>query len=615
MKTILKLIFALAITILAETTGAQTFTASVDNTTVSTSDQFQITFTFAGKDINGMKNFNPPDFKGFMIISGPNQSTSMQFINGSVSASASYSYYLQAREAGKFTIGSARIDYEGKPLTTQPIEITVTKGTPPQASTRQSNQSISSKDIGDNLFILATADKQNIYLGEQVTVTYKIYTRLDIASFQPSKLPSYEGLWSEQLNVPSPIPSSLEMYNKKQYRVYTIDRVALFPSQLGELSVTPLVLDIPIQVQQKQKTGDSFFDRFFNDPFFNTAQVVNYTATSNTIRLHVIPLPTKGVPKSFNGAVGDYSLSSSISSTNAKTNEPLSLKFNLSGRGNIQLLNLPDIDLPPGFDKYQPKISQQIDRNGTISGTKTFEYLIVPRDPGTKAIPPEQFSYFSPAKKSYIALASPSYELHVVQGTGSENEAAGGFSKEEITLLGQDIRYIKTTDSDIRRSEGIEVFGFGFWAGAIVPLVAFGGLLTWRRKQDRLAGNLQLLRYQRAEKIARKRFKNAKALMDSGNQTGFYAEISQAVFGYLEDKLHIPKSDVSSEFAASELRKRNVKEEVIAQLKDCVDRCEFMRFAPAGEGAPAMKEMYAGLTHVVVELEKHLAGGTVKKNV
>ncbi len=595
----------------------QNFTATVNNSTVGVNGQFQISFTFSGTDINGIKSFKPPVFSNFMVLSGPNESTSMQIINSSVSASKTYSYYLQPQKIGKFTIGAATINYNGKTFQTQPLAINVVKGSPkaaPNVSNNSNNsQVVSPKEIGDNLFILATADKRKAYLGEQVTVTYKLYTRLSIASqMQVSKLPSYEGFWAEEINVSNTISFATEMYKGKQYRVGVLKKVALFPSQLGELNVTPLVLDVPVQIRQQQKSSNSIFDNFFNDPFFNNYRTVNYTAKSNTIRLRVIPLPSKNEPKSFNGAVGDYTMNSSISKTKAKTNSPISIKIDIKGKGNIQLLNMPEVKLPPGFDKYEPKTSEKINRNGIINGNKTVEYLIVPRTAGKQKIPSVDFSYFNPTTRSYKTLTTKPYIINVEQGTGSSNESVAGYTKEEIKLLGQDIRYIKTNDIDLSKNGSIILFRFGFWAASAVPLLLLGGLITWKRRADKLAGNLQLLRYQRAEKIARSRFKTAKGLMESNNQTGFYAEISQALFGYLEDKLHISKSEISLERAVEELEKKNINSDLIGNLKDCTEKCEYARFAPSGDGAAAMNDMYKDLTKVIIELEKSLS---VKRNV
>lgn len=594
--------------VFAASAFSQTFTATTANSTVGSNDQFQVSFTFSGQNVNGVKNFTAPDFKSFMILSGPNQSTSMQFINGAVSGSVSYSFYLQPRNIGKFTIASASIEYDGKTYKTEPLAINVVKGSPKPAAGGQQAPSLNQSDIGDNVFILATVDKRRVYLGEQVTVTYRLYTRLSIGSqMQVAKLPSYEGFWAEEVNEPNAVSFSTEMYNGKEYKVGTLKKVALFPSQTGELSVTPLVLDIPVQVQQRRRNGGDIFDQFFNDPFFNTVQTVNYTAKSNTLKVNVLPLPSASVPKSFNGSVGDYSISSELDTSNAMTNQPLTLKIQLHGTGNIQLLNMPELNLPPGFDTYPPKTSEQIDRSGTISGTKKFDYLIIPRTGGKKEIPPIKFSYFNPSKSNYETISTSSYDVNVRQGPTSGNQIAAGLSKEEIKVLDQDIHYIKLNATDLQRGSTIELFSPVFWSAVVVPLFAFGGLVTWKRRSDRLAGNVELLRYRRAEKIARGRFKKAKLLMDSNNQTGFYTEISQAIFGYLEDKLHIPKSEMSLERALGELHKRGIDGELVSNLTSLTQKCEFARFAPGGDGSAAMNDMYNELTKVIIGMERTLS--------
>jgi len=607
----LPLLMIAVVLLLSFNSFAQSFNATVDKASVGVNDQFQISFTFSGQDINGIKSFTPPNFNNFMVLSGPNESTSMQIINSSVTASRTYSYYLQPKNMGKFTIGSASLVYNGKTFYTNPLTINVEKGSPKPVPNNSSNnnQAVTTAQIGDNLFILATVDRSKVYLGQPITVTYKLYTRLGIASqMQVSKLPSYEGFWAEEINVSNTINFTTEMYKGKQYRVGLLKIVELFPSQLGELSVTPLQLDVPVQIRQNRKrsSGD-IFDNFFNDPFFNPVQTVNYTAKSNTIKIHVIPLPAKDIPKSFNGAVGDYTMNSQISTTNVKTNDPISLKINISGSGNIPLLNMPEINLPQGFDKYEPKTSEQINRAGSVSGTKTFEYLIVPRAPGKKEIPPIQFSYFNPAKGTYVTLSTPSYSLNVTPGSSNGNGTIAGYTKEEIKLLGQDIRYIKTSDNDLRKQGSGELFGFGFWTATILPLVLLSGLVTWKRRQDKLAGNIQLLRYQRAEKVAKARFKTAKSLMEANNQIGFYAEISQALFGYLEDKLHIPKAEISLDRAADELQKKSIDSSLITSLKDCTEKCDYARFAPSQDGKAQMNDMYNELTKLIIELEKSLS--------
>lgn len=580
---------------------AQKFYASVDKNKVGLNEQFEISFTFEGKDINGLNNFTPPAFTNFLALSGPNQSTSMQIINGNVSASRTYSYYLQPRSIGKYSIGSASIQFDGGTFKTQPLTIEVVKGnTQPQ---QQSNDNtISNADIADNLFIRAIVDKQKVYLGEQVTVVYKLYTRLNIASqMSINKLPNYEGFWSEEIETANNIDFTTEVINGKQYRVGVLKRAALFPSQTGELSITPFELNVPVQIQKK-KRSNNIFDDFFNDPF-GRRETYEYNAKSNTVKISVLPLPESKKPESFAGAVGRFEISSTIEQKKYKTNEPITLKLTISGSGNIKLLNIPELTLPTGLDKYEPKTDEQISAGAVVTGVKTIEYVIVPRIAGRKEILPIEFSYFDPSKKSYVTLTTQSYTIDIAQGEANISEYT---NKRGVETLDQDIRYLKIESDDISNNSGIVLFQFGYWVSFIVPLVTVVLLVNWKRRQDKLSGNVQLMKYQRAQKIAKNRLKAAKKILEENKVEIFFTEISLALFGYLEDKLHISKAEFTLEHACEILKGKKIPDQIIDELRDSVQKCEFVRFAPNTDGETAMKEMYESISHVIIEIERSI---------
>lgn len=580
---------------------AQSFVATVDNNQVSENDRFELRFTFEGKNLNALKNFNPPSLKEFRVLSGPNQSTSMQIINGVSSSSLTLSYILMPNTTGAYTIGSASIQYEEKTYTTDPIKVTIIKGS--QKPKDDSNKQISNEEIAKNLFIRATIDKNKVYLGEQVTVTYKLYTRLNIASqMSVDKLPQYQGFWAEELETARNISFSREVIDGQQYNVGLLKRAALFPNQAGKLEVTPLELTIPIQVQKK-KNPNNVWDDFFGDPF-GRAEIVEYQAKSNILRVEVMPLPENNKPASFKGAVGKFDFSATLGKQKTKTNEPINLKFDISGTGNIKLLELPPFELPNGFEKYDPKVDEQINRAGKISGTKKAEYLLIPRVAGTREIPPIEFSYFDPEKRSYQTLSSKSFTVTIEQGKGGASDYA---SQQSIEQLDSDIRFIKTKFDDVDGQSEILLFKPAFWIASVVPFLASLILIGWKRKQDKLSGNQQLLRYSKAEKVARKRFKAAKKLLDQNNIELFYSEISQALFGYLEDKFHIPKSEFTLDRAADELLKRNIKPELVEKMKTNAQKCEFIRFAPGTNPSQAMNEMYQSFSDVVISIERSIA--------
>jgi hypothetical protein len=601
------LIFIICLAIFQQISFAQEFTASVNDNTVADNERFQVTFTFSGNSINNLSKFTPPAFNNFLILSGPNQSTSIQIINGAQSASLSYTYVVQPKGIGNFTIESASINQSGNTYRTMPIKITVVKGTD-KPKQQKDNEQISDKEIGENLYIRAIVDKVKVFKGEQVSVVYKLYTRLSIASqMGVNKLPQYQGFWAEELETPGNINFTTEIVEGKQFRVGVLKKVALFPTQTGTLEVTPFEITVPIQIQ-KQRSGKSIWDDFFGDPF-GRSEIYEFNAKSNVVKIQVEPLPS-GQPNSFKGAVGDYSFEAKLNNTTVKSNEPLTLNLSVSGTGNIKLLEMPEINLPNGFEKYEPKLNEQINRSGRVSGSKTGEFLFVPRVVGVREIPPIEFSYFDPGKKKYVTLKSDPFKIDIKPADKQASSEITG--KEDIKELGTDIRFIKTNYDDISRKENYIIKSTGFLIASILPVIFGVGLIGWKRRYDKLHGNVVLLRYQKAQKVAKNRLKMAKELMDTQDYKKFYTELSSALFGYLEDKLHINKSEFTIEKASDELRNQNISDELINNLRSGAEKCEFVRFAPGAEKSAAMQEMYNEIAEVIINLEKNIPG---KKNV
>jgi hypothetical protein len=585
----------------------QSFTASVKNNNVGVDDRLEVSFTYNGDDINRLSNFRPPDFSNFIVLSGPNYSTSMQIINGAVNASQTQTFILKPRNAGTFTIGSASIQHGGNTFNSQPITINVTKGSS-TPKTEAQDDGVNLQEIAENLFVRASADKNRVYKGEQVIVTFRLYSRLNITGIYSSKVSQHEGFWTEQLDEIKGAPA-VEVIDGKRYQVYTINRIAVFPSKTGELTISPNEFTIPVIIQKKRRGGGgSLFDDFFNDPFFNRNESYEYKARSNKLTIISLPLPEDNIPVSFKGAVGEFTLKSEISKTTTKTNDPVTLKMEISGTGNIALISNPDLILPAsGFEKYDPKSADNIIRSERISGKKNIDYLIIPRTTGKKEIPPVEFSYFSPSRKTYVTLRTEPYILDVKQGETSGSQYYAG--KEEIRLLSDDIRYIKVSGNDIRPRSGILLYQSGFWLAVIFPLFILGGIVIWRKQNDKLNADIDLLRYQKAEKIAKNRFKNARKYLNNNDQVSFYSEIAQALFGYLEDKFHIPKAEFSLERASEEMSRRNIDPEVTGKMKEYAARCEFIRFAPHNNGISEMNNMYSGLTEVIVAIERSVVKG------
>jgi hypothetical protein len=581
-----------------------TFTVSVDRATVGVGEQFELSFTLNGS--TSADNFQPPQLNDFIVASGPNPSTNMQIINGAVSASITYTYVLQPKTAGKYTIGPASVSYKGKTLGTQPIVMTVTKGAAqPNRQGKGQDASDIGKQIGDNLLLRVMVDKSRVFQGEQITATYKLYTRVGIASYNVTKLPSLTGFWSEDLEVPRQPQLTNENFNGKQYRVAVFKKVALFPQRAGTLVLDPMEAMCVVQVQTRRRTND-FFDQFFNDPFSGGVTNVNYAARSEPLKITVQPLPAMDIPSSFNGAVGEFSLEAWLDKRQVKTNDPTTLKVKISGRGNLKLLAAPNISFPPDIEKYDPKISDNITMQGDqISGSRTFEYLLIPRHAGDQKIPTFVFSYFDLARKVYVMLNSPEFVLTVEKGSDFASSAGSGVSQEDVKLLGEDIRFIKSGAISFRRKGESFVGSAEFFTLTFMPVLGFIGFLVYTRKRKKMLKDVVSLRSRKARKTAQKRMKHAKLFLDQKKKEEFYTEVSRALWGYVGDRLGIPPSDLSIDQVKQVLQTRNVQEETSVKLLSTIEQCEFARFAP-GEGTGQMDAMYREAVDLVSTIEDHI---------
>lgn len=599
MKKILILFLLVVITTI--NLYAQEFSASVDKTTIGQNERFQIYFTFQGGDLNRLTNFAPPSFKDLNIISGPNESRSMQIINGQVSGSLTYSFIAVGTEVGEVKVGSASIVYNGSKLTTDPIDLTFVKGVSTNKQV-DSKLGISKEQLDENVFIRAIPNKNSIVLGEQLTVTYKLYTKLNISSPQISKLPTFNGFWSEDLESSQNIQFQVEMYKNERFRVATIKKVALFPTKSGNLELTPFELRVPVIVKSKKSRND-IFDDFFNDSFFGRTETIEHIAKSNTLNISVKPLPSNNVPSSFTGAVGQFDFDVKLDKSEVEQNEAITVKARISGSGNISLVSLPEIEFPSGIEKYEPKNNESISRKNVISGRKDIEFIIVPRIPGVKNIAPIEFSYFDLKKNKYVTLTSTPFTINVKAGEGAIVNNVSGYSKEDVKLLNEDIRFIKTSSFEFMKKEDIANVSILFILGLIFPLGGLLALLLIQKRQNKFAGNISLLKYQKAEKNAKQILKLATKSLETNDLAGYYNNISQALFGYLGDKLKIQKADFTLDKAIDTLNSNAIDEELVVRIKSVAEKCEFARFAPNAVGADSGGKIYNSVLAIIDEIE------------
>lgn len=577
--------------------------AATSTTSVGAQEQFQIDFTFNGSDFNSVRNFQPPNFNNFVVLSGPNQSTNMSWVNGKMSASVVYSYVLYARGTGKQTIGPASIEYKGSMLKTQPltIEVTAAKAQPKTSQpAQQTSQQGGAVNLSDNVILRAVVSRSRVRVGEQITLTYKLYTRVQLYDYYIPKMPAYDGFWAEELEQPQRPQFTPETVDGKQYYSAMMRRVALFPRQSGNLKISPMDLRCKVVVQQK-KSKDPF-DSFFDDPFFNRGQVVEQEVKSNTATIAVDPLPP--APAGFSGAVGKFNFNATIDKREVKAGDPITLHITVNGQGNVKLMTLPSPVIPQDFESYDPKLSEESAKtNGIISGKKGAEYLLIPRNPGLRTIEPFAFVYFDIDRNKFVSIASPKFDIIIKPG----KQVAGPGplqSKEDVRLLGQDIRYIKLSSGTFTPIGELPISTTWLLFGFFVPPLAFVAAFAYRKRLDRLAGNIKSMKFQKAGREAAKRLKFARKLFDQGNTESYHAELSRALLDYLADKLLIPKANLTIDVAVESLEKKNVDPETCAQLKTCVDRAEFARFAPASDTRESRKDLLDAAISAINAIEQ-----------
>jgi hypothetical protein len=585
-----------------------TFDAKVDKNPVALGDQFTLSLTLSSTGLSGGKNLQLPDLGKFRVMSGPNQSSSVQFINGAVSSAVTYSYILQAKEIGKFTIGPASIEAGGKKYSSAPTMLEVVKAIQRQKQAPGVADN-SPPSVGDNLILRAVADRTHVMQGEQVAVTFKLYYRVRLARFY-EPVPTMPGFWSEDLEVPTNVDPGTETLDGKQFRVSIVKRMALFASQAGNLEVGPAEAKVTALVQPRSNDP---FDSFFFTPF---SQSVDLSVKSEPIKIRVDPLPP-GAPDDFKGAVGQFAMSTDVDKKTTRTNEPVSLRVKISGQGNIKLLESPTIDLPTDFEQYSPKVSETIERKGEkISGSKNFEFLLIPRYPGLKVIKPVTFSYYDIAKHEYVRLRSPQIELNVEQGAATPAPLIAGATREDVRLLSQDIRFIKITPATFLR-KGDELYSSGvFIVLLLLPLAGMAGAFVYARQRQAVMADEAGYRNRRAIKVAQRGLKEAEYLLHekSGPQGSpsslqrvrFYSEVSKAIWKYLGDKLNIPQSDFSVEGAITELKDHSVETGLCHALRVLLESCDMARFAPTSLELPAMQKTYDEAKRLIVELERVL---------
>ena len=615
MKRLLHIFILVAFSVSVFADGGVTFRVSAPST-VEAGGKFRVQFTVNTQNVS---NFIAPDFKGFEVIYGPATSSqsSFQMINGRTSQSSSiiYTYVLLSDVQGTYTIGSASVQVEGKTVRSKPVQVRVLpagaggsayggggSSSNGSASGRQSNvpvttgQGITSKE----LFMTATASRTSVHEQEAILLTYKIYTLVDLRQLD-GKLPTLDGFQIQEIPLPRTKEFSLEHYNGRNYRTVVWSQYLLFPQKSGKLTIPSITYE-GVVVTRNQNIDP--IEAFFNGQ--SGLLELKKKITTPALTINVSPLPNK--PADFSGAVGKFTLASSISTQEVDANEAVTLKISVKGSGNMKLIATPEVNFPKDFDTYDAKVNDnfQLTRTG-LAGNKDFEYLFVPRHAGTYDIPAVKFTYFDTEARTYKTLTTEPYTIKVNKGKGGAGQSVSNYSgqQQDVQQLNQDIRFIKTGDVALHQ-QGDTFFGtWKYWAAYLLPFLLFVLFIVMGRKRMKTNANVALTRGKKANKVALRRMKTAKTLLDSHDASKFYDEVLRALWGYVGDKFNMSQESLNKENIEQSLTSRNVPAEQIGQFMKVLNDCEFARYAP-GDVNENMENVYNSAISAITKMEDNL---------
>jgi len=589
------------------------FTASGPRV-VEVGEQFEITYTINAQP----SGFRPPEFKGFSLIGGPSQSssTSIQYINGKVTQNVtfSYSYYFTATKAGTYTIDPAKATVDGKSYLSNSLTIEVV-ASGKSSSAASSGSSSHAGNVGaasgdedevvaeagnDDIFVRILVDKTTVYQGEKIVATIKLYSRLNISSIEKVDYPSFNGFFRQDIETPPLRQLEREVINGQVYGTGVLQRMVLIPQNAGQVTIDPFSLQAVVQVPLSRRPR-SIWDDFWGPQ----VKEIRKKVSSKPVKITVKALPANA-PASFKGAVGNYTFIAKLDKQNVKTNDAINLRITIAGNGNLKVIQPFDIKFPSDFETYDPKVTvnTKATLNG-IEGSKTFEYLIIPRHSGTFRIPPVEFTWFDLQSKQYKTASSGELVINVEKSADEgKTTVVQGVNKEDVKFLGKDIQFIKTRNLQLSRKNDFLVADPLFAAAYAIALLIFGLFVWFMRNHIRANADVAKVRLRKANKIAVKRLQTAMENLEAQQEEKFYENVLKALWGYVSDKFNIPLADLSRDKVYEVAALHNISVDIVDEMMKILDHCEFSRYAPA-QGSGQMQEVYQSAVNVISKFEQN----------
>ena len=579
---------------------------------VAADEQFNVTFIIEGED-------RPTDFQwsagsDFQILWGPQSgsSTSIQIINGKCkkSSQTTYTYVVRPAASGKFVLPRATAKVKGKDIQSGSVTIQVaaagaasSSSSRPQSSQQggQTQQRTQTGIQDSDIFLKMDLSRTKVVVGEPIIATLKLYQRVNIGGFENVTFPTFNGFWSQEIEAPTNIEFTREVYDGQIYNSALLRKFVIIPQQEGQINIDPAEMVCLVNIRVSPG-GTSIFDGFFDD-----YRTVRKKVSTGPVTVNVSPLPA-GAPASFGGGVGTFSISAQVSRDSLKTHEAASLLVTISGKGNISLLEAPKVKFPPDMEVYDTKVSEKVDKGG-LSGSKYYEFPFIPRSHGDFVIEPVKYSYYDVNQGRYVTLETAPIPVNVARS--NETDAGGvviaGPSQKDVKTLGSDIRFINTKSPELASKGSFLVDSVIFWIlTAVIAVLAFLSWLVFRRVAARRA-DVVGTKNRKATKMALGRLRLADTFLKQNLYTAFYEELHKALLGFISDKLNIPVAELSRDRISESLAEEKVDTKYIDTFISILDACEYARYAPDA-GHDAMAAHYAEAVDVISSIDSNMKG-------
>ncbi|MBU0509582.1 BatD family protein [bacterium] len=593
----------LALTLLCVAAYAQErFTATVDRTTLRVGESLQLMLVFEGA-ASGVSAPAMPPLENLQVAGGPFTSSSTSIVNGRVSSSASFTYVLRATREGPARIGGAQLIYKRKSYSSNPITLTVLPSTGGSVSSTDQTQET------NDVFLRVYPDKREVYLGEQITVQYKIFFGVQISNPEFVQMPRATGFWMEDFPLPKELPLSDELVNGRSYRTAVIRKTALFPTTVGDLEVEPFVISTKVQAPTRRRSRDPF--DIFNDPFFQMGrQMVAVEVASPGFSVRVKSLPETGVPAGFNGAVGQFRVIASLDRASCQTNEGVTLTVNIEGEGNVKMLPEPVISFPPDIQYFDPEISDDVQRGrNRIQGRKSFRYVIIPRAPGVQTIPAWSYPYFDPQRQQYLTSDVAELRLNVERGTASSLQPTVPVaSKHGVKNIATDIAFVKTQPGTFSSYQQYEPHtAVGFWLGMCFPWMALACAAAAARAREKRRG--PLLERLRAQRQAVHELSRADRMVKLGRVEQALRNLAAAADQALFAATGISVRNSTTEEIREHWEAAGSDGELLNRLLSIREQCDLVRFGTATGSAERCRKLIADARDVITALGRFSTAG------